>query len=594
MRTNELPDGSTMHDAKRQPAQASVRVSGVGGGTVSAQAAKAGAGQASVATPRVSVLVVSYNRAGDLRLVLDAVLATRWPDLEVIVGDNASTDGSADVAASFADVRVVRSRENLGFAGGNDKALEHATGEYVALVNHDAVVAPDWIETLVKFLEERPRVAAAGGREHYWNDDNPLGVRTNKFWSTRELKRNGEVPARADEDEAVREVATLPGMAVMIRRAAIEDVGLPFLDPAYFLYYEETDFFARAVRKGWRLYYVASAVCWHRTTGKRALGYAVQLHLERNRVLFAWRNGSQAFVDKIEKRLRRRAIAAVWQAPLRRLLGQRDKAEQNTARRHAWRWVKRNRGLLAEERKKLSGMGPAYDVLARAIQSRSDYYGKPRPEVARLVPESARDVVDVGCAGGGLGRTIREMRPNAKVRGIEPVEEAAMVAKTVLDDVAVGSAESMMPEGWPRPDCVVFSDVLEHTKDPWAVLRQWRGVLAPGGTLVVSLPNVAHESVLSGLRRGRWDYADEGVLDRTHLRFFTRVSAIELVEGCGFEVVGFGRVVTRASGGVMGWVRRGVVRSQVKGERTREEWLRGGLRVADVHTLQYLITARVR
>jgi len=149
-----------------------------------------------------------------------------------------------------------------------------------------------------------------------------------------------------------------------------------------------------------------------------------------------------------------------------------------------------------------------------------------------------------------------------------------------------------MPAAWPRPDCVIFSDVLEHTSDPWAVLRRWRSVLAPGGTLVVSLPNVAHKSVLRPLLRGRFDYADEGVLDRTHLRFFTRVTAIEMIEACGFEVITFARVETPPSSGPIGWILRTIARSQVRNERTREDWTRKGLKVADVHTLQYLITAR--
>jgi GT2 family glycosyltransferase len=541
--------------------------------------------------PRVSVLVVSYNRADDLRLALQAILDTRFTDLEVIVVDNASSDGSADAAASFAGVKVVRSPENLGFAGGNDLALQHATGEYVALVNHDAVIAPDWIEKLVAFLEERPRAAAAGGREYFWNEENPLGIRTNRFWGARDFKRNGEAPAQSNADDELREVATLPGMAVMIRRAAIDDVGPPFLDPAFFLYYEETDFFARAVRKGWTLWYVAAAACWHRTAGRRALGYAVQLHLERNRILFAWRNASQPFVDRLEHRLRRRAIAALWQAPMSLVLGRRDKLEQNTARRHAWRWVRQNRALLDEHRKRLAGIGPPFDVLARTIQSRADYYGKPRPEVAALVPESAREVVDVGCAGGGLGRTVRTLRPLARVRGIEPVPEAAAIARGVLHDVAVASADAPMPAGWPRPDCVIFSDVLEHTQDPWRVLRAWRSALAPGGTLIVSLPNVAHESVLGPLLRGRFDYADEGVLDRTHLRFFTRATAIEMIESCGFQVTSLGRVLTPASG-PLGWLARARVRAQTRSERAREDWTRPGLCFADQHTLQYLITAR--
>jgi GT2 family glycosyltransferase/ubiquinone/menaquinone biosynthesis C-methylase UbiE len=542
--------------------------------------------------PRVSVLVVSYNRADDLKLALEAIFATRWPDLEVIVVDNASTDSAATVAQSIAGVKLIRSPDNLGFAAGNNLALAQATGEFVALVNNDAVIAPDWIETLVQFLENHERTAAAGGREYFWNDDNPLGARTNHFLGPRDFKRNGEVPAATDVDDDVREVATLPGMAVMIRRAAIDDVGAPFLDPTFFMYYEETDLFARAVRKGWRLHYVAAAACWHRTAGKRVLPRAVEYHLERNRILFAWRHSTHERALKLEDRLRRRALAATWEGPLRRLTGDRSRADRSAARRDAWKWVNSNRALLAEHRARYAQLGPPFDALARTIQSRADYYGKPRPEVAALVPESSRNVLDVGCAGGGLGRTVKALRPAARVRGIEPVSEAAAVARTVLDDVAIGTADSALPAHWPKPDCVIFSDVLEHTVDPWKVLRRWRADLAPGGTLVVSLPNVTHESVLGPLLRGRFEYEDEGVLDRTHLRFFTRTTAIELLESCGFEITSFARVEARTRGGLMGALRRSIARRQIARERSSNSWRTPGLVAADRQTLQFLFTAR--
>ena len=542
--------------------------------------------------PRVSVLIVSYNRADDLRLALEAVFATRWPNLEVIVVDNASSDSSPRVAKSFEGVTFVPSSTNVGFAGGNNLALERATGQYVALVNNDCVIAPDWIEILVEFLEKNPATAAAGGREYFWNDDNPLGSTENHFWGPRDVRRNGEVPAATDRDDDVREVATLPGMAVMIRRSAIDAAGAPFLDPAYFMYYEETDFFARVVRRGAKLHYLAAAACWHRTAGRRALSRNVVYHLERNRILFAWRHASEGRIEKLEARLRRRAIAALWQGPAQWIVGRRQKADTCAARRAAWRWVREHRATLREHRAKWATMGVHYDVLSRAIQARADYYGKPRPEVAELVPADARHVLDIGCAGGGLGRTIKQLRPSAQVRGIEPVEAAAAIARTVLDDVSVGTAESVLPPGWPRPDCIVLSDVLEHTTDPWAVLLRWRAQLAPGGTLVVSLPNVTHKSVLSPLLRGRFDYEEDGVLDRTHVRFFTRSTAIELIESGGFEVTSLKRVETPATNRPFGWIVRGIARRQMRAERTRADWTRRGLRLADLYTLQYLITAR--
>lgn len=548
--------------------------------------------EASKPPPRVSVLIVSHDRADDLKLVLEAVFATRWPNLEVVVVDNASSDSSPRVAQSFSGVTFVPSNKNLGFAEGNNLALKAATGQYVALVNHDAVIAPDWIERLVTFLEARHDAAAAGGREYFWNDDNPVGSTKNHFWGARDVRRDLSTPADTDKDDAVREVATLPGMAVMIKKKAILEAGAPFLEPTFFMYYEETDFFARVVRKGWKLWYVGAAACWHRTAGRRALSRNVVYHLERNRILFAWRHATTQRVEKLEKRLRQRATAALWEGPFKRVIGSSQKADACSARRAAWRWIEENRGLLDEHRKRWFPHGHPFDDLARSIQSRADYHGKPRPEVAALVPADARNVLDVGCAGGGLGRTIKQLRPEAKVRGIEPSPEAVAIAKDVLDDVRQGTAEAVLPPGWPRPDVIVFSDVLEHTTDPWAVLLRWRAQLAQGGTLIVSLPNVTHKSVLAPLLRGRFDYEPEGVLDKTHVRFFTRATAIELVESGGFEVVDLKRVETPSTNRVLGWMLRGIARRQMKREISREQWGKPGLKLADVYTLQFLITAK--
>src|SRR5262249_51763726 len=79
-------------------------------------------------------------------------------------------------------------------------------------------------------------------------------------------------------------------------------------------------------------------------------------------------------------------------------------------------------------------------------------------------------------------------------------------------------------------------DVLEHLRDPWSVLSWLRTLLAPGGRAVISIPNIAHWTSRRALLRGRFDYADHGLLDRTHLRFFTRASAAELAHRAGFAV----------------------------------------------------------
>jgi 2-polyprenyl-3-methyl-5-hydroxy-6-metoxy-1,4-benzoquinol methylase len=158
------------------------------------------------------------------------------------------------------------------------------------------------------------------------------------------------------------------------------------------------------------------------------------------------------------------------------------------------------------------------------------------PILAR-VPEGA-NVLDVGPWTGAQGRHLMQ-HGGATVDGVEPDAEAAAVAAADYRELIVGpidDGEVQAQLAGRDYDAILFLDVLEHLHDPAAVLRAARGWLAPGGSVLCSLPNVAHWRVRLALARGRFDYADNGLMDRTHLRWFTRDSARELVAGAGYAV----------------------------------------------------------
>ncbi|MBA2281278.1 MAG: methyltransferase domain-containing protein, partial [Acidimicrobiia bacterium] len=164
------------------------------------------------------------------------------------------------------------------------------------------------------------------------------------------------------------------------------------------------------------------------------------------------------------------------------------------------------------------------------------YVDVDRSEMIPFVPVGARRVLDVGCGYGAFGAALKAARPDIVVWGIEPAVEPAGHAASRLDQVVVGSyPDDLSPEE--RFDCIVFNDVLEHVVDPWAVLQRTLPHLRPGGRVVASVPNVRHWSVIWSLARaGRWTYRDAGILDRTHLRFFTRSTMIELFADSGYHV----------------------------------------------------------
>jgi SAM-dependent methyltransferase len=162
-------------------------------------------------------------------------------------------------------------------------------------------------------------------------------------------------------------------------------------------------------------------------------------------------------------------------------------------------------------------------------------YTGSRPEVRALVPASARRVLDLGCSAGAVGAALKD-RGATEVVGVELDPALALQAQTRLDRVVVGDAGEL-PGDLGRFDCVVAADVLEHLDDPWAALRRAVDLLEPGGAVVVSLPNVRFFETFWQLGvRGTWPRRDQGVFDRTHLRWFALRDARELLEGAGLTV----------------------------------------------------------
>jgi SAM-dependent methyltransferase len=163
------------------------------------------------------------------------------------------------------------------------------------------------------------------------------------------------------------------------------------------------------------------------------------------------------------------------------------------------------------------------------------YPDAPRSEVIPFLPLKARRFLDIGCGFGGFGSAIKAIRPNVYVCGVEPSEEAAAVAASRLDHVFVGDFPDDVPRE--RFDCLVFNDVLEHLVDPWSALRESHQFLEPNGRIVASIPNVRYLPVVMEIvLKGDFRYRDEGVLDRTHVRFFTKKSMVRMFDETGFVV----------------------------------------------------------
>lgn len=153
-----------------------------------------------------------------------------------------------------------------------------------------------------------------------------------------------------------------------------------------------------------------------------------------------------------------------------------------------------------------------------------------------LVGDGAK-VLDVGCANGFLAEKLKKEK-QCEVWGIEVDPELANQAKAFCKEVFAGDVEDLDIH-YPADyfDAIIFGDILEHTKDPKEVIIRYKKHLKKDGKMIVSLPNIAFWSIRLNLLFGRFDYQEKGIMDRTHLRFFTIRSARELIWDCGLKIL---------------------------------------------------------
>lgn len=175
------------------------------------------------------------------------------------------------------------------------------------------------------------------------------------------------------------------------------------------------------------------------------------------------------------------------------------------------------------------------------------YYGNVNPTLLDLVEPPVQNVCEFGCGAGALARAIRhKLKTPVHYVGVELMPDALLKAKSVLD-VSVLCDLDKVPDWRADPelnlalpmasfDLAIFGDVLEHLYDPLQVLRQAVQRLRSGGTVLACIPNVQHWSVFAQLAIGRWPQADEGLFDRTHVRWFTLTDMVALFNAAGLVV----------------------------------------------------------
>ena len=168
------------------------------------------------------------------------------------------------------------------------------------------------------------------------------------------------------------------------------------------------------------------------------------------------------------------------------------------------------------------------------------YYQHVRTELIDEISRGEHRVLEVGCAEGATCMALKNKGCASEIVGIELVQEAAAIAKKNLDHVVCGDLEKLtLSEPWFIEDAfdyIICGDVLEHLNDPWFQLKRLSKFLKPGGKIIVSLPNIRYYGVSFPLIfKDDWEYRDSGILDSTHLRFFTKKTGVKLLSSAGLS-----------------------------------------------------------
>lgn len=240
--------------------------------------------------PLVTIVIVNWNGQEFIKNCLDSIQQITYEFFNVIVVDNASTDDScAMVERRFPTVTLIRNKENLGFAGGNNIGIRYAlqdNADYVLLLNNDTVVSKDFLNSLINVAESDERIGILGSKVLLMDQPNVICFAGGKRRWTSEWAHIG----LGDKDNSIyndtKETDYIYGCAMMVRRSVLEDVGM--FDERYFVYVEEIDLNLRAKKAGYKLVYVPQSVVWHKVAGSDVHGRVSpfrQYYMTRNNLL---------------------------------------------------------------------------------------------------------------------------------------------------------------------------------------------------------------------------------------------------------------------------------------------------------------------
>lgn len=242
--------------------------------------------------PLVSIITINYNESNVTLDMLESARNLTYSNYEIIVVDNASPNDNPDIIKEkYPEVVLIKSLENLGFAGGNNLGVKQAKGAYLLFINNDTIVPPDFIQPLVETLQNDENIGMVSPKIKFHWDPSLIqyaGYTPMNHWTI----RNNSIGYHQKDDgtyDKPGETQSIHGAAMMVPRTVVDKVGM--MTEVYFLYYEEHDWAEMIKRGGYKIYYQPKSYILHKesiSTGK--FSPLKTYYISRNRILFARRN----------------------------------------------------------------------------------------------------------------------------------------------------------------------------------------------------------------------------------------------------------------------------------------------------------------
>lgn len=408
---------------------------------------------------KLSVVILSYNGCDLTRNCIESIRKNNMEDsYEIVVVDNASTDGVQEWLHTQEDIKVLFNEENKGFPAGCNQGAKLADPEAdVLFLNNDVIVYPNSFFWLRMGLYSEDKVGAAGSVTNFAGNNQAIPCSCTTDEEYEKFAKNINRPLWNPYEYKMY----LIGFALLVKRKCLDSVGLfdERFTPGQF---EDNDMGLRIGRGGWK-----NVLCHNSFIRHYGHGNGVNTKF--------WNKDTEINAGKLI-----------------------DK----------WEFEPR-------------------------------YYTNARVGIIDCIEKEREDVfsvLEIGCGMGGTLARIHYEYPNANLKGIELMDKVVDIGKSYFD-IQQGDIESgVFPFGDEKFDYIIFGDVLEHLREPEIVLKRMSYHLTATGSFICSIPNIMHISVIYPLLRGEFQYQDAGILDRTHLRFFTLESIYKMFDKLDFRI----------------------------------------------------------